>query len=176
MTGVYNVHAYLTSLRVSLWPDSTVVPRAKPHLGIARLHREQSLTRPQEMTKELKAPGERGTNKSSFASNYTAQGSNTMKDAQIEAAIKTQEAQTARLLALALSSALGMTVVLQYTVLTVLACRGSEKEIPVFEHLFNAWLPVISGLTGSAVTYYLTKRPQLLPAKAVSRRGSSMTK
>ena len=30
--------------------------------------------------------------------------------------------------------------------------------MPTFEHLFNAVLPVLAGLTGSAVTYYLTKK------------------
>jgi hypothetical protein len=73
--------------------------------------------------------------------------------------LKAQEAQTARFLAIALSSALGASVILQYTVLAVLACRDMKDDIPVFEHLFNSWLPVISGLTSSAVTYYLTRRP-----------------
>jgi len=73
--------------------------------------------------------------------------------------IKIQEAQTARHLAIALSCALGSSVILQYLALTVLAISGRREFLPEFEHLFNAWLPVISGLTGSAVTYYLTKRP-----------------
>ena len=76
--------------------------------------------------------------------------------------IKIHEAQTARLLAVALSCALGASVLLQYLVLTALTLCGRQDCVPVFEHLFNAWLPVISGLTGSAVTFYLTKRPALL--------------
>lgn len=85
-----------------------------------------------------------------------------MKDAQVQECIKTQEAQTARFLAIALSCGLGCSVILQYAVLTVLACR--RLDTGVFEHLFNSWLPVISGLTGSAVTYYLTRRPTPQPA------------
>ena len=85
-----------------------------------------------------------------------------MKDAQIQECIKTQEAQTARFLAIALSCGLGCSVILQYAVLAVLACHHLDTE--VFEHLFNSWLPVISGLTGSAVTYYLTRRATPQPA------------
>lgn len=77
----------------------------------------------------------------------------------VESDIKVQEAQTARHLAIALSCALGANILLQYLALTVLAISGRQQFLPEFEHLFNAWLPVISGLTGSAVTYYLTKRP-----------------
>jgi hypothetical protein len=77
----------------------------------------------------------------------------------VKSDIKLQEAQTARHLAIALSCALGASILLQYLALTVLAISGRQQFLPEFEHLFNAWLPVISGLTGSAVTYYLTKRP-----------------
>jgi hypothetical protein len=77
--------------------------------------------------------------------------------------ITTQEARTARLLAIALSCLLGATVIIQYSVLAALTLRGHDTAVPVFEHLFNSWLPVISGLSGSAVTYYLTKRPHVSP-------------
>ena len=82
--------------------------------------------------------------------------------------IKRQEAQTARHLAFALAGGLLATVGLQYLVLTALALLGHEKAIPVFEHLFNAWLPVISGLTGAAASYYLSKRPALVPQQATA--------
>jgi hypothetical protein len=41
--------------------------------------------------------------------------------------------------------------------LAVLVIHGKNDSIPSFEHLFNNVLPVLAGLTGSAVTYYLTK-------------------
>ena len=93
-----------------------------------------------------------------------------MADSQAPDLIKTQEAQTARFLAIALVCALAGSVVLQYVVLAVLACRHLETQ--AFEHLFNSWLPVISGLTGSAVTYYLTKRPNLVSERVESERGT----
>jgi hypothetical protein len=39
----------------------------------------------------------------------------------------------------------------------LLVVYNKSDAIPNFEHLFNAVLPVLAGLTGSAVTYYLTK-------------------
>jgi hypothetical protein len=86
--------------------------------------------------------------------------------------IKIHEAQTARQLAIALSCALGVSVLLQYLVLAALTLCGRQECVPVFEHLFNAWLPVISGLTGSAVTFYLTKRPAL---RSKQREGGEAT-
>jgi hypothetical protein len=88
-----------------------------------------------------------------------------MKDA-----IQAQEARTARILALALSGTLGFSVFLQYLVLAVLACSGHEKEIPAFEHLFGAWLPIIAGLTGAAVSHYYDRRPQLTPQNPPNHR------
>src|SRR5436305_4956241 len=65
-----------------------------------------------------------------------------------------QHALTARTLAYWLIGILGGSVVLQYAALIVLICKQRPEESPVFEHLFNAWLPVIAGLASSAATYY----------------------
>jgi hypothetical protein len=66
-------------------------------------------------------------------------------------------AVTAQHLAYWLLGILGTSVVAQYVTLHVLIWNGKGEAVPLFEHLFNAWLPVISGLASSAVTYYLTK-------------------
>jgi hypothetical protein len=41
--------------------------------------------------------------------------------------------------------------------MAILVSHGKGDAIPCFEHLFNAVLPVLAGLTGSAVGFYLTK-------------------
>jgi hypothetical protein len=72
--------------------------------------------------------------------------------------LKAAEAKTARILTYVVVSMLGLAVLLQYVTLHILIFYGKAENIPTFEHLFNAVLPVLSGLSGSAVTYYLTKK------------------
>jgi hypothetical protein len=73
--------------------------------------------------------------------------------------LKKKAAETATNLAYGLVVMLAASIILQYVVLAALAWWPSHCEaIPIFEHLFNAWLPVIAGLASSAVTYYLTKK------------------
>jgi hypothetical protein len=71
--------------------------------------------------------------------------------------IKAHEAKTARTLTFVVVAMLGASIVLQYGTMGLLTFYGKSEAIPNFEHLFNAVLPVLAGLTGSAVTYYLTK-------------------
>ena|ERR1017187_7803088 len=71
--------------------------------------------------------------------------------------VKQHRAETAQHLAYWLLGILGTSIFAQYATLHLLIWRGRYEAIPSFEHLFNAWLPVIAGLASSAVTYYLTK-------------------
>jgi hypothetical protein len=71
--------------------------------------------------------------------------------------LKEHEAKTARTLTYVLVAILGSSILLQYVALAILVRYSKTESIPNFEHLFNAVLPVLAGLTGSAVTYYLTK-------------------
>jgi len=71
--------------------------------------------------------------------------------------IKEHEAKTARTIALALLWMLGLSILIQYVTTAVLVVEGKADATATFEHLFNTVLPVLAGLTGSAVTYYLTK-------------------
>ena len=82
----------------------------------------------------------------------------TYQPPSIDEHLKKQTAETARNLAFALVAMLGVSIAVQYVVLSVLVWRGHNDAVPNFEHLFNAWLPVIAGLASSAVTYYLTKK------------------
>jgi hypothetical protein len=72
--------------------------------------------------------------------------------------LRTQhEAETARTLAYALVWILAGSIVLQYGTLCALIWRNHGDAVQNFEHLFNAWLPVIAGLNGAAIGYYLSK-------------------
>jgi len=67
------------------------------------------------------------------------------------------EARTARTIAFSLVTLLVVSVVAQYAALIILTIYNRGDAIPNFEHLFNNCFPVLAGLVGSAVTYYLTK-------------------
>lgn len=71
--------------------------------------------------------------------------------------IPERESRVASTLAYVLAGLLAFAIVLQYAALGVLVYRNRMDAIPTFEHLFNAVLPVLAGLAGSAVAYYLTK-------------------
>jgi hypothetical protein len=67
------------------------------------------------------------------------------------------EARTAKIIALSLVTVLVASVLAQYIALTILTIYNRNDAVPNFEHLFSACFPVLAGLVGSAVTYYLTK-------------------
>lgn len=71
--------------------------------------------------------------------------------------LQAHAAKTARTLTFVVVTMLGLSIVLQYGTMGLLIFRNKTEAIPTFEHLFNAVFPVLAGLTGSAVTYYLTK-------------------
>jgi multisubunit Na+/H+ antiporter MnhB subunit len=52
---------------------------------------------------------------------------------------------------------LAATVVLHYICLTILLGLKRQEEATTLERVFNAILPVVSGLAGSATTYYFTR-------------------
>lgn len=85
---------------------------------------------------------------------------NALVGARIE---KEAQIQNTSFLARALIYLLAGTIVVQYAAkLTVLACVGSPQYADVvksFDDLFNALLPVLSGLVGSIVTFYFTRGP-----------------
>jgi hypothetical protein len=71
--------------------------------------------------------------------------------------LRAHEAKTARTLTFVVVAMLGFSILVQYGTMVALIAYKQTEAIPNFEHLFNAVLPVLAGLTGSAVTYYLTK-------------------
>src|ERR1700723_2106088 len=72
--------------------------------------------------------------------------------------LEDHEARTGRFIAIALVIVLVVSIVSQYVALIILTIYHREDAVPSFEHLFNASFPVLAGLVGSAVTYYLTKK------------------
>ncbi|MBC6420006.1 MAG: hypothetical protein GDA44_15195 [Prochloron sp. SP5CPC1] len=75
--------------------------------------------------------------------------------------LKNQEqfyAETTRGLAIFLLIILAGSFFAVLAVLTWFIDYQETERLKMVEELFKFWLPVISGLTGSAVTYYFTKK------------------
>jgi hypothetical protein len=66
-------------------------------------------------------------------------------------------ATTARHLALALVTILGLSILLQYASTMTLIYTGKADAIPTLDKMFNILMPLLSGLVGGATTYYFTK-------------------
>ena len=66
-------------------------------------------------------------------------------------------AETARMLAYTLVLMLGLTVAGHYAAVFWLKLSGKADAIEDLSRIFTGWLPVISGLVGSAITYYFTR-------------------
>lgn len=74
-----------------------------------------------------------------------------------EELLKQGHAATAHKLAKWLLILLAGTVLIHYTCLMILILYRRDDGIKILEELFHSWLPVLTGLAGSAVTYYFTK-------------------
>jgi hypothetical protein len=48
-------------------------------------------------------------------------------------------------------------LVLHYAAVIALEWSGKHDAVRSLEAISNAWLPVLSGLVGAAVTYYFTR-------------------
>ncbi len=46
---------------------------------------------------------------------------------------------------------------LHYAAVLTLEWRGKHDSVKSIETILNAWLPVLAGLVGSAVTFYFTR-------------------
>jgi nitrate reductase NapE component len=66
-------------------------------------------------------------------------------------------AATARVLAYCLLGLLAGTIAIQYGFTLWLILSGKQSDVAALDKLFNALLPILSGLVGGAVTYYFTK-------------------
>lgn len=66
-------------------------------------------------------------------------------------------ANTTRLLALSLVGLLASLILMHYACTMALEFYDKRDAVESLSKTFNNWLPVITGLAGSAVTYYFTK-------------------
>ena len=71
--------------------------------------------------------------------------------------IKEHEAKTASTLTFVLVAMLCGSFVVQETLVVIMAFHKPDV-IPTLEHIFNQWLPVLAGLVGTAVGFYLKER------------------
>lgn len=71
--------------------------------------------------------------------------------------LKKEKATTTRRIAYALLGMLFVTFVMQFIGIVALHVTGHSEAVEAMTNLFTIWLPVISGLSGSAVTYFFTK-------------------
>ena len=71
--------------------------------------------------------------------------------------LKQARALTTRRLAYLLVIMMALSVVGHYIAVIILVMRGNQAAVGLLSDIFTTWLPVISGLAGSAVTYYFTR-------------------
>jgi hypothetical protein len=69
----------------------------------------------------------------------------------------THREMTARWLAIILVCILGGSALLHYITMAVFVYMGKTDTADRLGTFFNAWLPAITALVGSATTYYFTK-------------------
>ena len=68
-----------------------------------------------------------------------------------------RESQTARTITITLLWMLCLTFATNLIMLIVLTINNRADAIPFFERMFSVWMPILSGLVGTAVGFYLTK-------------------
>lgn len=71
--------------------------------------------------------------------------------------LKVRESQTARHITITLLVMLGVTFVANLITMIVLTIENRLDAAPLFDRMFSVWMPLLSGLVGSAVGFYLTK-------------------
>ena len=71
--------------------------------------------------------------------------------------LKRRHAETASRIVWMLLILFGVFVVCHYVCVMVLIFNGHNSDLPALEDVFHAWLPVLAGFVGSAVTFYFTR-------------------
>ena len=87
----------------------------------------------------------------------TIEGGEIELDEPLDLFHERHKAETARVLAYVLVAALAGSFVLHYIAVAVLGSLGKDSTVQYLTDLFGNWLPVISGLTGGAATYFFTR-------------------
>lgn len=71
--------------------------------------------------------------------------------------LKKERAETTRKLAYVLVGILALSFVIHYTIMAILLFTNRTAGVEALNTIYTTWLPVISGLASSAVTYYFTR-------------------
>lgn len=87
----------------------------------------------------------------------TIEGGDIELDEPLELFHERHKAKTARVLAYVLVGTLAGSFVLHYTAIAVLGSLGKDSTVQYLTDLFGNWLPIISGLTGGAATYFFAR-------------------
>jgi hypothetical protein len=72
--------------------------------------------------------------------------------------IRMDDARTARHIAYGCGITLIVSVFGHYTITMILTLSGSEQAIEPLRKIYDTWLPVLTGFTGTSVAYYLKER------------------
>jgi hypothetical protein len=78
-------------------------------------------------------------------------------DVQELRTVKAHREVTTQRLAFLLVWIMGISMALHYVAVIVLTICNKETAAESLKVIFNAWLPVVSGLVGGACTYYFTR-------------------
>ena len=84
-------------------------------------------------------------------------GEVTDADTLVETGLKQARALPTRCLAYLLVILMALSVLGHYIAVVFLVLGGNQDAVSMLSDVFTTWLPVISGLAGSAVTYYFTR-------------------
>jgi len=71
--------------------------------------------------------------------------------------LKKARAETTRRLAYVLIGILAFTFIIHYAIISIMLFTQRTYGVDPLNSIFTTWLPVISGLASSAVTYYFTR-------------------
>lgn len=71
--------------------------------------------------------------------------------------LRQHKADTTRKLAFGLVAMLSVSILIHYAMITWLLMNNRVEALEALNTIFTTWLPVASGLTGSAVTFFFTR-------------------
>jgi hypothetical protein len=93
-----------------------------------------------------------------MTTNEDIEGGSVLDSAEVKFNEREFHDKTARAIAVILVIVFALSFFAELIVLTWVISYQEPERIKIVEGLFKTWLPVISGLTGSAVTYYFTSK------------------
>lgn len=78
-------------------------------------------------------------------------------DDYTDKSVERYKARTTRWIAYLLIGIFGVSFGIHYAVIIHLATSNQNAAVEIAERTFGAWLPIVSGFVGAAVTYFFTR-------------------